>query len=395
MKTPRIANAIGYIDDNLVAGAAVYKKNKNLWLKWGSLAACFAVLLIAGTVTLPSLLRENVTPGGTDGRYGDYNIHAGESAIVWPWEYQTVYEKYASVEIDGIEYYGKGCVISEALVGENIGNYTLVGYDEINNGKKYTAEFEVYKLQNIAQSQFVTVKMEDNYYVFKSSEYAPPSTLGQLMETVNLPKFVELGRFSENEDTPASSHFVLNNDDYIWEVLTECKSAVFVDDESWTVSDRNYLSFTITSDSLGIYKAALYVTEDGYLWTNAFDWQYLFNIGEDAAVKIIKYAKENSIETEYEAYRKSVAGTIIEITEEYILVDDSILCKNPADGITYKVLLNDLRISRYIDYGIVKVGDTVQISYEGEIDETNANTIAGAISAFKVTISNGDLSIPE
>ena len=30
MKTPRIANAIGQIDDDLVAGAAECKKNKNL-----------------------------------------------------------------------------------------------------------------------------------------------------------------------------------------------------------------------------------------------------------------------------------------------------------------------------------------------------------------------------
>ena len=30
----------------------------------------------------------------------------------------------------------------------------------------------------------------------------------------------------------------------------------------------------------------------------------------------------------------------------------SILCKNPTDGITYKVLLNDLCISRYVDCGI-------------------------------------------
>lgn len=395
MKKPRIANAIGHIDDDLVAGAAECKKNRNHWLKWGSIAACFAVLLIAGTAILPSLFGGNVTPNGTDGRYKDYNIHARESAIVWPWEYKTVYEKYASVEIDGIEYYGKGRAVSEALVSESIGNYTFVGYDEINDGKKYTAEFEVYKLQNIAQSQFVAVKMEDSYYVFKSSEYSPPSTLGELMETVNLSKVVELSRFSEKEDNPNSNHFVLNNDDYIWEVLTDCKSAVFVEDESWMVGDRDYLSFTITSDSLGAYKAALYVTEDGYLWTNAFDWQYLFNIGEEAAGKIIKYAKEKSIETEYEAYRNSVAGTIVEITEEYILVDDSILCKNPADGITYKVLLNDLRISRYVDYGIVKVGDTVQISYEGEIDETNVNTITSAISASKATISNGDVLIPE
>lgn len=395
MKTPRIANVIGHIDDDLVAGAAECKKNRNHWLKWGSLAAGFAVLLIAGTVILPSLFGENVTPDGTDGRYKDYNIHADESAIIWPWEYQTVYEKYTNVEIDGIEYHGKGRAVSEALVGESIGNYTFVGYDKINDGKKYTAEFEVYKLQNIAQSQFIAVKMEDSYYVFKSSEYAPPSTLGELMETVNLSKVVELSRFSEREDNPNSDHFVLNNDDYIWEVLTDCKSAVFVEDESWMVDDRNYLSFTITSDSLGTYKAALYVTEDGYLWTNAFDWQYLFNIGKEAAGKIIKYAKENSIETEYEAYRNSVTGTIVEITEEYILVDDSILCKNPADGITYKVLLNDLRISRYVGYGIVKVGDTVQISYEGEIDVTNGNAITSANSASKATISNGDVAIPE
>lgn len=395
MKKPRIANAIGHIDDDLVAGAAECKKNRNHWLKWGSIAACFAVLLIAGTAILPSLFGGNVTPNGTDGRYKDYNIHASESAIVWPWEYKTVYEKYASVEIDGIEYYGKGRAVSKALVSESIGNYTFVGYDEINDGKKYTAEFEVYKLQNIAQSQFVAVKMEDSYYVFKSSEYSPPSTLGELMETVNLSKVVELSRFSEGDNSPDSKHFALSSDDYVWEVLSECRNAPFVEDQTWTVGDRSYLSFTITSEALGVYKVALYVTEDGYLWTNAFNWQYLFNIGEDAASRIIHYAKENSTEVEYEPYRNSVAGTIIKITEEYILVDDSVLCKNPADGITYKVLLNDLRISRYVDYGIVKVGDTVQISYEGEIDETSGNTIAGAISAFKATISDGDVLIPE
>ena len=168
----------------------------------------------------------------------------------------------------------------------------------------------------------------------------------------------------------------------------------FVEDQTWTVGDRSYLSFTITPKLLVSTSCSVC---DGrrYLWTNAFNWQYLFNIGEDAAGRIIHYAKENSTEVEYEPYRNSVAGTIIEITEEYILVDDSILCKSPADGITYKVLLNDLRISRYVDYGIVKVGDIVQISYEGEIDETSGNTITGAISAFKATISDGDVLIPE
>ncbi len=395
MKIPRIANAIGHIDDDLVSGAAESKKKKkNVWVKWGSLAACFAVLVVASVAVLPSLFEGSITHSGTDGRYKDYHI-AGESEIVWPWEYLTVYEKYTNVEIDGIEYLGKGRVVSEALVGESLGNYTMIGYDKINNGKKYTAEFEAYALKNIAQSQFVAVKMEDSYYVFQSDEYAPPSTLGELMDAIDLSKVVELSRFSENDDNPNSNHFVLSNDDYIWEVLADCKSASFVEDQTWIAGDRDYLSFTITSEALGVYKVAMYVTEDGYLWTNAFNWQYLFNIGEDAASKIINYAKKNSIEAEYEPYINVVAGTIIEITEEYILVDDSILCKNPEDGITYKVMLNDLRISRYVDYGVIKAGDTVQISYHGEINENNDNTIEGAISASKAAISDGDISIPE
>ncbi len=395
MKIPRIANAIGHIDDDLVSGAAESKKKKkNVWVKWGSLAACFAVLVVASVAVLPSLFEGSITHSGTDGRYKDYHI-AGESEIVWPWEYLTVYEKYTNVEIDGIEYLGKGRAVSEALVGESLGSYTMIGYDEIHNGKKYTAEFEAYALKDIAQSQFVAVKMEDSYYVFQSDEYAPPSTLGELMDAIDLSKVVELSRFSENDDNPNSDHFVLSNDDYIWEVLADCKSASFVEDQMWMAGDRDYLSFTITSEALGVYKVALYVTEDGYLWTNAFNWQYLFNIGEDAASKIINYAKKNSIEAEYEPYINVVAGTIIEITEEYILVDDSILCKNPEDGITYKVMLNDLRISRYVDYGVIKAGDTVQISYHGEINENNDNTIEGAISASKAAISDGDILIPE
>ncbi len=395
MKTPRIANAIGHIDDDLVSGAVgSKKKKKNVWVKWGSLAACFAVLVIAGAAVLPSRLEGNITHRGTDGRYKDYHI-AGESAIVWPWEYLTVYEKYTNVEIDGMEYLGKGRTVSEALVGESIGSYAMIGYDKINHGKKYTAKFEAYALKDIAQSQFIAVKMEDSYYVFQSNEYAPPGTLGELMDVIDLSKVVELSRFSENGDNPSSNHFELSNDDYIWEVLADCRSASFVEDQTWMAGDRDYLSFTITSEALGVYKVALYVTEDGYLWTNAFNWQYLFHIGEEAASKIINYAKENSMEAEYEPYINVVVGTIMEITEEYILVDDSVLCKNPADGITYKVMLNDLRISRYVDYGVIQAGNTVQISYHGEINENNDNTIEGAISASKATISDGDVFIPE
>ena len=379
MKIPRFSNAIGNLDEDLVEAAAECKKKQNHLLKLGSIAACFALFVIAGTAILPSLFGGD---GGTTDKYKDF-IQTGESAIIWPWEYQTVYEKYTELKYDGIEYLGRGREVSASHVGEIIGNHTVVGYDEINSGKKYTEEFEVYKLKDAAQSQFVAVKMEGKYYVFKNDKYAPPSTLGELFDLMDLSKVIELNTFSENGDGPNKNHFVLNNDDYVWEVLAGCENAPFVEDEKWVAHDREYYSFTITSETLGVYKGAMYVTVDGYLWTNAFNYQYLFNIGEDAASKIIKYAKENS----------TIVGKITEITDEYILLDDSILCANPDDGITYKILLNDLRISRYAESGAIRVGENVQITYEGEIDESN--TIDSAISASDVVISGGDVLIPE
>ena len=391
MKTPRTANAVGHIDDDLITAAAECKKKTkhSPWLKWGSIAACFALLVIAGTAILPSLFGGD---GGTTNKYKDF-IQAGESAIIWPWEYQTVYEKYTELKFDGIEYLGRGREVSASHVGEIIGNHTVVGYDEINSGKKYTKEFEVYKLKDAAQSQFVAVKMEGKYYVFKNDKYAPPSTLGELFNLVDLPKVIELNEFSENGDGPNKNHYVLNSDDYVWEVLAGCKNADFVEDDKWTVHKRDHLSFTVTSETLGVYRVAMYVTADGYLWTNAFSYQYLFKIGEDAAGEIIKYAKENSSEAEYKPYQNRIVGNVVEVTDEYILIDDTVLCNNPSDGTTYKVLLNDLRISRYVDHEIIKVGSTVQITFEGEIDE--ANTIDSAISASQVKISGGDVLIPE
>ena len=390
MKTPRTANAVGHIDDDLITAAADMKKKAKHrpWLKWGSIAACFAVLIIAGTAILPVLFGG----GGAINKYKDF-IQTGESAILWPWEYRTVYEKFIELKMDGIAYMGKGREASALTVDEFIGIHTVAGYDAIHGDKKHTEEFEVYKLKNAAQSQFVAVKMEGKYYVFKNDKYAPPNTLGELFDLVDLPKVIELNRFSENGDGLNKKHYTLNDDDYVWEVLSGCKNTEFVEDEKWTVYEREYLSFTVTSETLGVYKVAMYVTADGYLWTNAFGYQYLFNIGEDTAGKIIKYAKENSTKAEYEPYYNAIAGKVVEITDEYILIDDTPLCKNPFDGATYKVLLNDLKISRYVDHEIVKVGDAVQIIFEGESDE--AHIIDTAISAYQVQINGGDVLIPE
>lgn len=399
MKIPRIANAVGYLDDELVVEAATYgKKKKSPWLKWGAAAACLAMLILAG-ILLSSLVRGRMASDGKDKRYREYTLAQNEIAVIWPWEYLTVYEKYTDLEMDGVPYLSRGSRVSEDLVGERIGSFPVTGYDHLagwggtDAALQYTEEFEVFALKDIAPGQFVAVKMEGSYYVFEHDEYAPPATLGELMDEVDFPKVVELNCFDYEDQ--GRSYFALTDDDPIWEILSACGSAPFVEDQRWMTAGRRYLSFTFTSEALGVYNCALYVTEDGYLWTNAFGWQYLFEIGEEAAGEILRYAKENSVETVYEPYQKYIAGIITEITDAYILVDDSILCKDPDEGITYKVLLDDLRISRYVEREIVRVGDAVQISYRGEIDETDGNAVTGAVSLNKVFIYDGDVMIYE
>ena len=139
----------------------------------------------------------------------------------------------------------------------------------------------------------------------------------------------------------------------------------------------------------------MYITKSGYIWTNAFDGEYLYFIGEDNAGKIIEYVSENSNEAEYEPYNNYIVGKITEITDEYLLLDDSILCKNPDEGITYKILINDIRISRYVENNFINEGQIVLVNYEGKIDYDNLYTINKAIGFLEVIISGEELLIPE
>ena len=56
MSIPKMAKAMGYIDDDLVTGAIDYKrtKKKNSWMKWGAMAACLC-LVVVGAFIAPNI----------------------------------------------------------------------------------------------------------------------------------------------------------------------------------------------------------------------------------------------------------------------------------------------------------------------------------------------------
>ena len=143
-----------------------------------------------------------------------------------------------------------------------------------------------------------------------------------------------------------------------------------------------------------MYNGVVYISDDGYFATNIFDYSYIYFIGEDAAEKIINYAKSNSDKAEPELYYTlTVSGTLTEIGDGYIKIDDSVLCKNKGYGTVYKIFTGDIRMKRCIECFNFEIGDTVGIKYEGIISESNE--IIGAYSMYKGTLVDGDLAIPE
>ena len=411
MKNTNLLDIMGRIDPKLIADASPdvpqKKSSPKAWMKWASMAACFC-LIISAIVIVPMLREDDpgvipgpgtldnpiVNPPDNSDRYKDFTIQSSEYGIVWPWEYKTIYEKYYSIDVGGTEFIGQQRELSASYVGEKLGSYKATGYDDTSDGV-YHEHFDAYEIKDVASDRLIAVKMEDHYYVFISEKYNPPTTWGGVLEAYSLPQYVELGRFSVEEEGKDKTYHLLNDDEYIWSVLKDAKAAEAANPVGWHENRGNFVSFIVTSEALGVYKKVMYITESGYVWTNAFDGEYLYYIGEDAAGNIIKYAKENSTVAEFEPFNKTIAGKVTEITDDYILVDDSVLCKDPADGITYKIMIDDVKISRYVECEMVKVGSTIVVAYEGDIDAKNGNAISKAIDISEGIISDGDVLIPE
>jgi len=397
MKSKNIVDALNDIDYDMVEEAEMKPKtHKNLWLKWGSAAACFALILSVAIYVFPKLNVPGTSIDGIERRYKEGVISAGETYIEWPWEYKTLSEKYTQIVLNGVEYRTRAQTISEDLLGEILGTCKGNGYDTYTD-KSYTEQFEVRAVNGIDSNHLVAVNMAGEFIVFLLNDNPFPSTLGEFISTYSLSETLPFTRYNEYEGNKNKGYYLVNDDDYIWQVLSSCADAPCVSDDNWNRSDRNYISFTATSESLGVYKRVFYVTEDGYVKTNIMEYGYLFEIGTEAAEKIIRYVQDNSVETESEPYHKSVSGTVIEISDDYILIDDSVLCVNQDEGIVFRIPTDDLRIKRTLvaPYGTVNVGDLVMVEYTGMIDTENNNTVNGAFSINKGTLVDGGLAIPE
>ena len=168
MKTPRIVNAIGHIDDELVSGATRAKAvKKNAWIKWGSVAACFVLMFATMLTVMPMLFEEDVPPNN------DSVGNEGDSAIVTPnngtgdtseGEFQL--ESYYDFEINSDTFtpYIRGKVIGVEKVGSKLESVTVTGGWKNAAGKWISTEAlnaELYEITGVDSGIAVALKFID------------------------------------------------------------------------------------------------------------------------------------------------------------------------------------------------------------------------------------------
>lgn len=158
MKTPRIVNAVGHIDDDLVSGATRAKATKkNVWLKWGSIAACFAIMLMAAVVAVPMMF------GGDD--------------PVPPIDNEYQYESGYFYQINEGAYstYVGGKVIAEDKIGNKIADVNLTAgwKDDKGEWKSETEALrgEVYTINSVSNDVAVALKFIDKGEAVTTTHY--------------------------------------------------------------------------------------------------------------------------------------------------------------------------------------------------------------------------------
>ena len=158
MKTPRIVNAVGHIDDDLVSGATRAKAvKKNAWLKWGSIAACFAIMLMAAVVAVPMMF------GGDD----------PVSPIDDEYQYESGY--FYQINEGAYSTYVGGKVIAEDKIGNKIADVNLTAGWKDDKGEWTSAteklRGEVYVINGVSNDVAVALKFIDKGEAVTTTHY--------------------------------------------------------------------------------------------------------------------------------------------------------------------------------------------------------------------------------
>ena len=424
-----LQDSIGLIDEKYIEEAKEEPKKKGLpWAKIISIAACLAILaaipigfMIAKMQLPPSeTIGETNTEADTsplfdeDGReiwvdnrkYKDgVDAYGEEIGHIWKWEYLDVYEKYRIIDTEGGEehYVYGGIQVSEELLDKPLGEMIAYGYDDAGEGGRYDINCIAYSIKGAPDNDAIAVKLDgtEKFVTYRiiHNDYEHPATLGELISKKNLSETLSIISFSYNHDgnsqTPSVRYLISpEQNEHIWEILiNKCGNAESVFGDALFLGSSD-IGFSVSSIPLGIKNKSISIYKSGYLVTNIMEYGDYFYIGESVVNEIIEYVLTDPKEAP-KGINKWVAGTITEIGEDYFKINDAPMMENEGDGIEFTVNTTDIKILRYFKSGVLKVGETAIVKYDGNIYADEPTVINGAYSIDECQIVDGEALIPE
>ena len=336
----------------------------------------------------------------------DYMIP--ETSIEWGWEDMTDSERYTNLDLGGKTYRMRGTVTN--YLGEWLESGEAYGFAWDQDNTRHGISCEIYAMTFSPDHSVVAVQFAGSREVYRfecERKYDPPKTLGEFMETRKLSEVLPLtSLYHERWEGGSSKYdkFALSaeHSDEVWAILEKYGDAPFTEnssEESFNIHhyDKERIGFSATSEVLGIRNQSFAVNDNGYIITNIEQYGYNYFIGVDAAREVIDYVKAHMTDPlpEEKAPVYYVVGTVTEKGDGYVKVDDSIMMKNPEEGLTFTIDVTDKKLGRVCD-ALISVGDHVLITYDGRISEDGTFLIETAVSIQEVWIdTNGNVMIPE
>ena len=400
MNTDDIIDALNEVEDTCIQNAREPKKKKShkaLWISVGAVAACLAGVLLLPHIS--HLIQHDalcdcipgykITPtpavAASYREYKPFGLVTRDSMIVFDRDCQTIAKQFSSVTYNNTEYslrgsyYNEDMKVSASLIGERLTDYTAE-VCEYETGITHSIECTLYEIAGVDPARFLAVqytgeKNADDYYVFHQNEFNPPATLGEFITSLNLTETLPLTKFSHStydyttrERTSDLYGLSFEDSKVVWDMISEYASVGTRTDENHGY-ENNRITFSATSEALGLYNRSFALTADGYLSTNIDDYGYDFYLGEEAVTEIREYvlahktkAPEDNIRTLY--------GVVTEIGEDYFKLDDTLLMKYPEDGLTFTVYAHDnTTVKSYIMSGYLKVGDHILVKHRDTVSD--------------------------
>ena len=300
MKKDSINRVIGGIDDDIVEMAENKTKTnqkKFSWVKWGSIAAAFVLVLSAAFIVPGVLNRNNI--GGDTNSWPIKHVPAMQDEVAGPitadtWASTGNAGKYLTLSYGDIEYQSCLVVVDDSNKGNILGDGKVTGQD-LFSLEIHEMAVEVYAINGLDPQIAVAVKFSEpdnsvhgleHVYAYMNTGYNP-ATLGDFIRDLDFDNKLEIGlcyMHQEGKDTIVFENLTKAK---LMELLTTCAS---VENVREPTTGRKVMDISATL--LGMNNS-ITLTEDGYLISNIFETGKWFYIGQDKVNEFIKYVTDN------------------------------------------------------------------------------------------------------